>query len=607
MKRLLCAAAVAGLTGVMGFVGASPAAAGQDTGEQVRLGLIELNGALTEAPSPFAWLSGPDATPTLREMVDGVKEAARGGSYDALVIRLKDVELEMAHAGELGAAMREVRQAGTPVYVFAETYGMMDLLLAAAADGAYLQAGSMISLPGLYMEEMYLADTLEWIGLKADLVQIGDYKGASEAMMRSEPSDAWEQNISNLLDSMYEHITTTIAEGRNLSPTAMERALEVAWWAEGEEAVEAGLIDGVVDLPDLGGMIASAMDRDGDSAQWETIKVGGGDQKIDTSNPFAIFSMLSTKPTHKPRRPSIAVLHIDGVIVDGDSTPESMFSTATTGSRTIRNAIGTIAKEDLIKGVIVRISSPGGSAVASEVIWQGLRDLSETKPVWVSVGSMAASGGYYIAVGGDRVFVDAASIVGSIGVVGGKISLGGLYDTLKVNVVSRSRGPRADMFASGQPWTDEQRELIRGKMTRTYELFTDRVRSGRPGIDLSRTAEGRLFLGAKAVELGMADEVGGLADAAKAMASNLGLSEPDLMHYPGPKSFQEMLGEMFGGFVRAPVGAAPASQSPPAALMAVREALGEHLWSAAIEAATQLRQLRREPALLVMPRVIRFR
>src|SRR5690606_39375508 len=122
-----------------------------------------------------------------------------------------------------------------------------------------------------------------------------------------------------------------------------------------------------------------------------------------------------------------------------------MFGSATTGSRTIRNAIGTIAKEDLIKGVIVRISSPGGSAIASEVIWQGLRELSETKPAWVSVGSMAASGGYYIAVAGDPVFVNPSSLVGSIGVVAGAATLGGLYDTLKVNVVTRARGPPADM------------------------------------------------------------------------------------------------------------------------------------------------------------------
>src|SRR5690606_28848637 len=110
------------------------------------------------------------------------------GSYDALVIRLKDAELNTSHADEIGQAIREARAAGTAVYVFAEVYGMMDLLLAAAADGVYLQSGSMISLPGLHMEEMYLADTLEWIGLKADLVQVGDYKGASEALMRSEPS-----------------------------------------------------------------------------------------------------------------------------------------------------------------------------------------------------------------------------------------------------------------------------------------------------------------------------------------------------------------------------------------------------------------------------------
>ncbi|MFG0286049.1 MAG: S49 family peptidase [Phycisphaerales bacterium JB039] len=592
MKRMLCAM----MLGAVGLT--SPAALAQG---EVRLGLLELKGTPTEAPNPFAWLIGTDGAPTLREVTDAITEAGASGDHDALVVRLKDAELGMAHVDEIGAAMRAARAAGTPVYVFAEMFGPTGLMLGAHADGVFLQQGSMISLPGLYMEEMYLADTLDWIGMKADLIQVGDYKGASEQMTRSEPSDAWDQNISHLLDSMYGHMTGTIAEGRGLSSTQMDRAMEIAWWAEGEEAIEAGLIDQVVDLPDLGDRVAAAMDQDTASVQWETVAVGAGGQSLDTANPFAILSMLSSTPTHKPRRSTIAVLHIDGVIVDGDSTPESMFSSPSTGSRTIRNTIAKIAKEDLIEGVIVRISSPGGSAIASEVIWQGLRELAETKPVWVSVGSMAASGGYYIAVSGDRIWVDPSSIVGSIGVVGGKISMGELYDTLKINVVSRSRGPRADMFASDQPWDEDQRELVRRKLEQTYELFTERVRSGRPGIDLSRTAEGRLFLGEEAVELRMADDIGGLSDAAAAMASELGLSDPDLMHYPGPKSFQEMMEEMFGGFVQAPVGSA----SP--ALAGVREVLGEDLWAMAVEAATQLRQLRDEPALLIMPRVIRVK
>src|SRR5690606_7120002 len=135
--------------------------------------------------------------------------------------------------------------------------------------------------------------------------------------------------------------------------------------------------------------------------------------------------------------------------------------------------------DDLIKGVIIRINSPGGSATASEVIWRGVQRVAAKKPVWVSVGSMAASGGYYIAVAGDKIYVTPSGIVGSIGVVGGKISMGGLYDLLHVNVVERARGPRADLFSSSQPWTDQQRAFVRDKMAETYDLFTRRVAQGR--------------------------------------------------------------------------------------------------------------------------------
>jgi protease-4 len=308
---------------------------------------------------------------------------------------------------------------------------------------------------------------------------------------------------------------------------------------------------------------------------------------------------LSQEPKNEPTRETIAVVHIDGPIVDGESQPETAFGGGSVGAVTIREALKEIEDEDLIKGVIIRINSPGGSAIASENIWQGVRRVAETKPVWVSVGDMAASGGYYIAVAGERIYVDRSSIVGSIGVVGGKLALGDLYEKINLNVVGRSRGPAAALFASGPTWTPEQRSLVRDRMKETYEIFTARVAQGREEIDLSKTAEGRLFAGEKAIEMRLADELGGLHDALYAMADNADLRDDfDVLHYPGPQSFDDFLENLTSGF---------GVKVESAAIVAVRELVGPAAWDRVRDAMTAMTQLRTEPVLLVSPRALIFR
>jgi protease-4 len=268
-----------------------------------------------------------------------------------------------------------------------------------------------------------------------------------------------------------------------------------------------------------------------------------------------------------------------------------------TGSRTVRNAIEGIIKEDDIEGVIIRINSPGGSAIASEVMWQGIERLREHKPVWVSVGNMAASGGYYVLSGGDKVYVNPSSVVGSIGVVGGKYALGDVYDKLKINVVERSRGPVSGLMSSSSPWNERQVGLIREEMTEVYDLFTSRVEAGRRGIDLDQTAEGRLFLGERAIELKMADEIGGIDDAINDLADELDLVDYDVVHYPEPPSFDQVLREMLGGFMKAP----SASINPIEATL--RSVLGDDRYAAIVDQLNAMMLLRDEKVLLVSPHV----
>ncbi|USN98490.1 MAG: signal peptide peptidase SppA [Phycisphaeraceae bacterium] len=565
--------------------------------------MLEIKGDPPVMDSPFSMFG--EASPTLRDYVDLLHDAADDPDLEGLIVRVKDATLNVSEVEEIGQAMREVHDAGKTVYMFAEGYDTAEVLLASYADDAMLQQGGGVSFPGVYMEEMYLADTLGWLGLEANFVQIGDYKGADETITRSAPSKAWDENISGLLDAMYANMRGIVKDGRGLSDAELDQAMDEAWWADGDTAIDAGLIDAEVDLTGMldhveSYAIASGWTGDGVSYKGE---LGPGEESVDFANPLLIFAQLFQPVKRQTTGPTIALLHINGTIIDGDSTPEGPFSSASVGSRTIRNAIKQIAKDDNIEGVIVRIDSPGGSAIASEVIWQGLHRLAQDKPVWVSVGSMAASGGYYIAVGGQTIYVDRASIVGSIGVVGGKIALAGLLDKGHVHVVGRARGPHADLFSSTEPWSEAEMAMIRSKMTETYDQFTGRVTAGRPGIDLSKTAEGRLFLGRDAVKLKMADKVGSLDDALNDMASSLSLKEYDVMDFPEPPSLEDMLSQAFGGMIKAPIG----SESLGEKLAMLKGVLGEQRFNALRDAVTMGAMLKTEPVLLTSPQIVTFK
>jgi protease-4 len=389
--------------------------------------------------------------------------------------------------------------------------------------------------------------------------------------------------------------------------------MERLWMAHAEEAAELGLIDRAVDLADLSKVVGEELEGD---IEWDMDPLDREHApKMDLGNPFAALSILTREPETKPKRESIAILHIDGAIVDGDSSMGGFSGEPTVGSRTVRNALQDIQDEDLIKGVIVRIDSPGGSATASEVIWQGLRRVAEHKPVWVSVGSMAASGGYYLAVAGDRVYVNPSSIVGSIGVVGGKISMEGLYDRLKVNVVSRSRGPLGGLFSSA-PWGENELRIVRNKMTETYNLFASRVEAGRPDADLDQIGEGRLFTGDKALRMRMADALGGLDVALEDLASELELGDYDVMHFPGPKSLPEVLDDFFGGAAASAPLSSPlqgvqgaiSRMATPAEISAVgRQLLGTAAWPQVSRQIDTLMLLREEPVILLSPSAVIFR
>lgn len=570
------------------------------------IGLIEIHGTPSEEPKPLAWLLGSDDHPTLRQIIDLFKDAQEDKDLRAFVVRLRDATLSRTQAEEIGQAMQRLRDAGKKVHLFADNYEATELVLGSYADEIIIQAGGGVSLPGMHMEEMFLADTMAWAGVVPQMVQVGDYKGANEQYMRSAPSPAWDQNINSLLDALYGNMRDRLKAGRKMDDSKLDEAMRQNWMALAETGRKTGLIDAVVDLPALTEHLEAAYKTD---ISWSNYEVESTKGKLD-GNPLTMFSKLMSQPSNTPTREAIAIVHVNGPIVDGESESGGFMSGASVGSATIRRALEEILDEDLIKGVIVRIDSPGGSAIASEVMWQGVQRVRKDKPVWVSVGSMAASGGYYTAVAAEKIYVNPSSIVGSIGVVGGKIAMGGLYDKAKVHITERSRGPLGDMFSSTKPWTDQQQQMVREKMTETYTLFTSRVSAGRNGIELAKTAEGRLFTGEQAVKNKMADKVGSLDDCLTDLASALKLEDGEyqIIEYPGPKALGEVLGGMLGGSAAAPTITGPgglAEQAGPAMLRGiVKEMVGEKHASQLADQMEAFMQLKKEPVILALPRAV---
>ncbi|MBL8746167.1 MAG: signal peptide peptidase SppA [Phycisphaerae bacterium] len=567
------------------------------------VGFLKLEGELPEREvmAPFLFAK-PDGL-TFRGVIETLDSVASDPKLSGVVVRLVEPQLSLSRVEEIGAAFRRIRSAGKKVHVFTEIYDQSAVVLGSFADEVIVQSGGAVTLTGVYMEEMFLADMLKWVGVTPDFVQIGDYKGAKEMFANSKPSPEWDQNLNQLLDSMYAHVREHIKSGRKINDQQLDAAMSEGLFMEPGDAVKFGIVDAEADRLGLDDHLKRVY---GDDFRWE-LGLGEPEGAPDFSRMglFEAFSQIMKALEDLGGgtvRDTIAVVHIDGPIMDGKSSNGSFLSGATVGSLTIREQLKKIEDDDHVKGVIVRINSPGGSAIASESIWLGLRRIAERtkKPVWVSVGSMAASGGYYIAVAGDKIYVNPSSIVGSIGVVGGKLAMGGLYEKLHINAVPRARGPLGGIMSGLAPWTEAERGAITRSMKRTYDQFVDRVTKGRKGIDVSKTAEGRIFTGDKAIALKMADEIGGLDDAVSDMASALKLSDGqfDVLDYPPPMTLSEMFenGLPFGA-------ASPKIE----AVESLRSAIGPGSWDAVADAMQALLQLRDEPILLAMPRVVVFR
>jgi protease-4 len=506
--------------------------------ELAQVAYIDLNQPVTEQPPAFALFG--DNSLTLHTVLDRLGAAKDDKDIRAVLINLGTTEFNLAQAQELRDALVQFRQAGKRSFIFSDAYDTPSYIAASGATDICMLEGGEIMIPGVGLETMFAKGLLDKVGVKADYIQIGDYKGADEEYTRSEPSKELRGELNKIVDSLFEQIVDGIAYNRNINRGDVQEIINNVF-VSGKVAKERKLVDHLVDQDGLRDLIKKEMGRD---INLQHDYGMGPKQQLDLSNPFAMLSSL-TKKEPEEHKPSVALVYAEGVIVDGEAGDGLLSGGGQVGSEDLRKALRMASRDPDVKAIVLRIDSPGGSAMASEVMWQAARRAASTKPLIISVGSMAASGGYYLASSGNYIFADPSAIVGSIGVVGGKFVLKDLMEKVGVHTETFSRGNNAGLFSMNEPWSDSQRRLVTHWMQQTYEQFTARVLTTRKGKikDIDEVAHGRIFLARQAQKLGMIDEIGGLEKALDYAAAKgkLNLEDYDVKVLPGTKTLGDIL------------------------------------------------------------------
>jgi protease-4 len=501
---------------------------------------FDLASAVVEKPAEFS-LFGDSTANSLRSVVQRMQMARDDKDVRAVLLTLGEPSLNFAQAQELRDALIELRKAGKKTFVYSDSYDTVTYTLATGATNVCLMEGGEIMIPGVGMETMFYKGLFDKVGVQADYVQIGEYKGAEEPYTRSTASEPLKGELTKLADSMYQQIVDGISENRNLPPDTVRQMIDDTMMSA-KVAKERGFVDHLVDFHGLKDLITQEMGNG-----LNVVSNFGQPQReqLDFSNPLALLSSLGKKNQEQTSKPSVALLYAEGTIVDGDGGESLLGGSSGVGSAMLRRTLRRAAADDNVKAIVIRIDSPGGSAQASEVMWQAARAAAQKKPVIVSVGSMAASGGYYLASAGDYIYADPSAIVGSIGVVGGKFVLKDLYDKLGLTTESFTKGRNAGLFSSNHPFDERQRRLVTNWMKNTYDQFTQRVMSTRSGKikDIDKVARGRIFLATQAKELGMVDEIGGVQNAIAHAANKAGLQtgQYDVKILPQPRTLADML------------------------------------------------------------------
>jgi protease-4 len=430
-------------------------------------------------------------TESYLHLLGRLEQAATDPSVQGVVIHLDSTPFSFAQIEELRGSLERARERGKTIVAHLDRASSSQAyLLACGADQIYLHPAADLDLVGLSIELQFLRGTLDLVGVEPQFARRSEYKGAVESYMRSESSTANQEQLDALLDDMHSVLVLAISQGRGKSLEEVARLIDDGPYTA-EKALEAGLIDGTA-YPDALSSELEELFVDG----YELAEEYGLEERTE-----------GWRATHE-----IAVIYVDGVIVPGNSAPPGPFSGALAGSDTIVRQLDEARSDDAIKAVILRVDSPGGSSFASDEIWHAVEQLTRAgKPVVVSMGGMAASGGYYVSAGATSILALNSTITGSIGVYGGKLSFGELYEKVGIHHEIYARGRNSAMYTLSRPFDPVEFEALDELIGEVYRQFKEKVEIGREMTPekVEEVARGRVWSGRDAQEVGLVDAIGG--------------------------------------------------------------------------------------------------
>ena len=497
---------------------------------------LNLTGAVREHLSSGIELeflrSGPPAT--VLGLRSTLREAAEDDRISALALNCGGLAVGWGKAQELRWQIEKFKESGKPVMAFMQVAGTMDYFVCSAADKLFMEPEGMLDMKGLRAEVTFYKDTFEKIGVDVEMERIGKYKSAAEPYTQTEMSDAYREVTNSVLDEMLRQLSETVAPSRDMTPEQFQAALDQGPFLPGG-AEQAGLIDGMLYQDQFEDQIEEAIGVD----ELETIG-------------RAAYAKAAVDPFDLGDKKQIAVVYGVGAILRGSSQVDPLLGMETLGADSLVGAMEQARDNDDVEAIILRIDSPGGDAIASDQMWRALELAAKEKPVVVSMSDVAASGGYYMAMAKDApVLAYPGCYTGSIGVFFGKLNMRGLYEKIGLKKEILTRGRFAAIDTDYRPLSEDERAKLREGVEAVYDSFVRKVADAR-GVEwdaIHEVAQGRVWLGSQAREVGLVDELAGFDRAielAREKAEIASDEEVQLVTYPKPKQFLQVLLEQQG-------------------------------------------------------------
>ena len=497
--------------------------------------VLKVGGDLSEvAPTNVVGYFRASNTPTVRTYVENLRKAKVDSRISSVL--LKPTGFDSPYWGkvqEIRDAIIDFRKSGKPVYAYLEYGGDREYYLASAADKVFLLPSSPLDLRGIATYQVFLRGTLDKIGAYPDMHHIGDYKTAVNQLTEKGYTRAHKEMDESLDRDLFDQLVRGLADGRKKSEADVRALIDQGPFLP-EDALKAGLIDDV-----------AYEDQVEDKLQ-----KGGRLRKIDGED----YARVGGGAFGLNRGPRIGVIYAAGTITSGRSGFDPLNGTAL-GSDTLIDAIREARRDSSLRAIVLRIDSPGGSAAASDAIWRELmvaKNERADRPIVASMSDLAASGGYYIAMPANVIVAQPSTLTGSIGIFGGKIVTGGTYEKLGAHIESTSIGRNAELDSPVRPFNPEELKKVQEQLQAFYDGFVEKVAQSRHTTPekVDAIAQGRVWTGRQARENGLVDSLGGL-DAAIAIAKQRAKlpadADVEIVVYPPPKSFYQLLTEQFTG------------------------------------------------------------